>query len=727
MKYFFLSKSKLRFISNGFSLFAVLTLWLIHANAVVPHVEPTPTLESLKGKTPKLPNLTGIVTDRKAAIALGKMFFWDQQAGSDGQACASCHFAGGADTRIKNQYSPGLLDLRFPGGDLEFGGLTSVPNNTTDYNDLSPSSTAHHTASGSRAAPNYLAKPEDFPFHQLADPLDRDSTILYTTNDVFSSQGVRPSKFVNLQQVVLPHKTVTFNEVCIPELDAAFIFHRKVEPRNTPTMINAVFNFRNFWDGRANNIFNGFDPFGNRSNAAFVLQKDQAGIMATTLALENASLASQSLGPPLSAFEMSCGGKTFPNLGRKMLGRQPLAWQDVHHNDSVLGQLLNADGNIPGTYLDLIRATFDPKWWGAPGKFSRDKQGNIIKDPKGYTQEEINFSMFWGIAIMLYEATLVSDDSPFDNGLLTAAEQRGQNIFMGKGKCINCHSGPLFNKANEGRIERMLMAEGNTQPALYDNAFYNIGVAPTVADLGVGGTDPFGNPLSFTRQFLGKKRVDKYGNNPCKFEVLILAEDPCNQANQRAALKRENERQAVDGAFKTPTLRNVGLTPPYFHTGGYATLESVVEFYNRGGNRRGHHQPSDANDTSGTGLLGKGDPVAEQREGSNLDPDITQLNLTDDEKSDLIAFLKSLTDERVACDKAPFDHPSLEVFHGSDKLTQLDLIFTLSATGGTDGLQSCRPNSGNLFQEAAALPPQEGLLEKSIFFKNTTLKLLTNR
>ncbi|SDZ14829.1 cytochrome-c peroxidase [Nitrosomonas sp. Nm33] len=713
MKYFFLSKSKLRFISIAFSSFAVLTLWFNHAHAVVPD-EPH-TLESLKGKIPKLPDLKNIVVDRNAAIALGKMFFWDQQSGSNGQACASCHFAGGADTRIKNQYSPGLLDLRFPGGDLEFGGLTSVPDDTTNLNDLSPSSTAHQTAGRSLAGPNYLAKPEDFPFHQLADPLDRDSVIMYTTNDVFGSQGVRASTFVDLQTVVLPGITDAFNEVCTPELDAAFLFHRMVTPRNVPTVINAIFNYRSFWDGRANNTFNGFDPFGNRSLAAFVLRKsrNEPGVKAVKLRLPDASLASQAVGPPLSSVEMTCAGKTFPKLGRKLLSRQPLALQIVHSNDSVLGPLLNADGTISGTYSQKIRVAFHPKWWSASGKFTREN-GTINADPNGFTQEEINFSMFWGIAIMLYESTLVSDDSPFDNGQLTATEQRGQDIFIGKGKCINCHSGAFFTKSNEGRVERMLMSEGNTRPAIYDNAFYNIGVVPTVNDLGVGGNDPFGNPLSFTRQFLGKKKTDKYGSDPCQFEVLILAEDPCNQENQQVALKtlkKGKERQAVNGTFKTPTLRNIGLTPPYFHTGGYATLESVIDFYNRGGNRRGHIQPSDRHDTTGTAMLGKGDPVAKQRRGSNLDPDITPLNLTDAEKKDLVAFLKSLTDERVACDRAPFDHPSLKVFHGTDEFTQIDLIFTLPATGGTDGLQSCRPNSGNLFQEAAALPPDQGLPE----------------
>ena len=48
-----------------------------------------------------------IIKDKKAAIALGKMLFWDSQVGSDGIACASCHFQAGADNRIKNQINPG--------------------------------------------------------------------------------------------------------------------------------------------------------------------------------------------------------------------------------------------------------------------------------------------------------------------------------------------------------------------------------------------------------------------------------------------------------------------------------------------------------------------------------------------------------------------------------------------------------------------------------------------
>jgi len=69
---------------------------------------------------------------------------------------------------------------------------------------------------------------------------------------------------------------------------------------------------------------------------------------------------------------------------------------------------------------------------------------------------------------------------------------------------------------------------------------------------------------------------------------------------------------ADKGAFKTPTVRDAGLRPPYLHDGSEKTLESLVEFYNRGG------------DTD--------DP--------NLDPLIVPLGLTQDEKSALVAFMK---------------------------------------------------------------------------------------
>jgi cytochrome c peroxidase len=43
----------------------------------------------------------------------------------------------------------------------------------------------------------------------------------------------------------------------------------------------------------------------------------------------------------------------------------------------------------------------------------------------------------------------------------------------------------------------------------------------------------------------------------------------------------------MEGAYKTPTLRNVTLTAPYMHTGELATLDDVIEFYNKGGDEDG--------------------------------------------------------------------------------------------------------------------------------------------
>ena len=70
----------------------------------------------------------------------------------------------------------------------------------------------------------------------------------------------------------------------------------------------------------------------------------------------------------------------------------------------------------------------------------------------------------------------------------------------------------------------------------------------------------------------------------------------------------------MQGAFKTPTLRDIALTSPYMHNGCYDTLEEVVEHYVRGGEVQDH-----------------------------LSPNIRPLDLSAQEKSDLVEFMRSLT------------------------------------------------------------------------------------
>lgn len=74
------------------------------------------------------------------------------------------------------------------------------------------------------------------------------------------------------------------------------------------------------------------------------------------------------------------------------------------------------------------------------------------------------------------------------------------------------------------------------------------------------------------------------------------------------------------GMFKTPGLRNVERTAPYMHNGAFKTLEEVVEFYNDGGGR------------------GRGQNPYSQ------DSKVAKLDLTDQQKKDLVAFLKGLND-----------------------------------------------------------------------------------
>jgi len=614
-----------------------------------------PPLAALKTvAVPPVPGLDAFVRDRRAAIALGKALFWEAKGGSDGLACASCHFAAGADNRMKNQLSPGLL-----AGDHVFNRNASRAMRLKGERDSNSFRAAHVlklTATGG-GGPNYTLKPADFPFHRLADPLDRNSATVFSSNDVVSSQGTFSGAFSGLAAGGV--------EKCAPravdEFNVGGVLTRRVEPRNSPTVINAVFNHRNFWDGRANNVFNGVNPFGDRDPDARVLDLLGNGtVVPVRIALPNASLASQAVGPALSDFEMSCAGKTLKDLGRKLLPLRALSGQTVHAEDSVLGALAAKGGKgLKPIYAEMVKQAFHPRWWSGAGKH------------EGYTHMEANFSLFWGLAIMLYEATLISDDAPIDRFVgwagmapdpkaLGEQELRGLKLFRGKALCVSCHRGAELTSAATGlqRSDETNLTEhmfvGGGQLGLYDSGYYNIGVRPAMEDLGVGAQDPFGNPLSFSRQFLdalrGKDAPDSFQVRPCLFGVRIDAKECWSTPDP------ERSRTGVDGAFKTPTLRNVALTQPYFHNGSRYTLEQVVEFYNRGGDRRG----PDGNDTTGYTA-----PKAPGGGASNIHPNIRPLNLSKQEQADLVAFLRnSLTDRRVACEQAPFDHPSLQLTNG---------------------------------------------------------------
>ncbi|HEY6006280.1 MAG TPA: cytochrome c peroxidase [Anaeromyxobacter sp.] len=601
--------------------------------------------------TPKVNNLGDFLKPgaaaRGAAIQLGKAFFWDVQAGSDGQACASCHFHAGADSRARNQLSPGLKNVD--------PALRAVFDDTA--------------SSGLTGGPDYTLVAADFPFHQLADPLNNDfgtRTVTFDTDDVTSSMGVFLASFTGIGAPLLdagtPFVDAIFN-LGNPAASSIADNVRRVEPRNTPTMINAVFNHSNFWDGRAHNQFNGTSPIGPLDvNARIWVNEGAPGAapLQVAVSIPSSSLASQAVGPPRSDLEMSFLDRPFPLIGRKLLALTPLGQQLVHPQDGVLGALSNAPAKgIDTTYTALIQAAFQDRYWN----------GGYVG---AFTQMEANFSLFWGLAVQMYETTLVSDVTPFDafmagnDQALTPQQLRGLLVFLnrgdesppavnnaiagagvpiGVGNCAACHSGSELTGAafsslgkGTGNLELIeieasaQLASGVLVPnptvlALEDNGFANIGVRPTSEDRGRGADGDFPFPLSFTRQALAG----------LGFLLPPGADLPCTLGTGGTC--PPGTIVQADGLFKIPGLRNVELTGPYFHNGGQATLTQVVEFYTRQGDFGDRNLP----DTAG---------------------EMANIQLTAGDTAPLVAFLLSLTDERVRQEQAPFDHPEIFVPDG---------------------------------------------------------------
>ncbi len=515
-----------------------------------------PQLTSLKTvKAPDPTNLSVYVKDKQILVALGKALFWDTQAGSDGQtSCATCHFHAGADHRFQNMLS------------------------------------APASAIGNVAA-NQILTGSSFPFHQLASVANNTSVVVQDLHQVAGSAGVLRRSFIGVTDGSLSEDAV---DIPGGPFSLSGLNVRQVSDRNAPSVINAVFNVRNFWDGRASRLFTGQTSFGASDTGLNAVAFHNGQLTREAVAIDNASLASQAVGPPMNSVEMAYQGRLWQVLARKMLRSIPLSRQFVAADDSVLGLMANTAGNglrPEYNYTALIQAAMQPDYWAAPGLVD----GQL-------TQIEANFPIFWGLAIQAYETTLVSDDTRLDRFLegnrqaLTALEQQGMQVFQrGNSQCTQCHQGPEFTAASYGNVGNVTVRNND----LNNSGFFRTGVTPIADDIGFGGTDSFGLAL-----FLGA-------------------------------------RSTANGTFKSPGLRNVEFTGPYFHNGGQATLEQVVQFYARNGDF-----PAEGNPGNGIGgiTLNAGDQTA------------------------LVAFLKALSDDRVRYEQAPFDHPSICVANGADEI-----------------------------------------------------------
>lgn len=156
----------------------------------------------------------------------------------------------------------------------------------------------------------------------------------------------------------------------------------------------------------------------------------------------------------------------------------------------------------------------------------------------------------YGKAIAAYLRKLVSPTSPFDDfvagrtAALTAEEVAGLKVFLGKGRCASCHKGPNFT----------------------DDDFHNLGVPQTGEHVPMLDNGRFADIPPLLASPFNDKGPFSDDRNTGRLDGLT-------------ATPPESTR----GQFRTPTLRNVADSPPYMHAGQLATLEAVIDFYDRGG------------------------------------------------------------------------------------------------------------------------------------------------
>ena len=195
-----------------------------------------------------------------------------------------------------------------------------------------------------------------------------------------------------------------------------------------------------------------------------------------------------------------------------------------------------------------------------------------------------------GMALASYERALVSANSAFDrwyygkNSEAMSEEQiTGFKLFTGKAGCSGCH-------------------QVNKQHALFsDNLLHNTGI---------------GYQRSMVQKPLQARVLIAPG------EQITIQGDSVAESSEPVAsdlgLYEITENPADRWKYRTPTLRNIALTAPYMHDGSISTLAEIIEFYNQGG-----------------------------IDNELRDPLVRPLNLSQEEASQLLAFLNALTGDNV--------------------------------------------------------------------------------
>jgi cytochrome c peroxidase len=268
----------------------------------------------------------------------------------------------------------------------------------------------------------------------------------------------------------------------------------RVGQRNAPTILNALYNKTQFWDGRVN------------------------------------TLEEQAANPIVNAFEM----------GQSNLNAAVAQIASVEEYRQAFQRVFGRPPNGP----DLLRA------------------------------------------IASYERTQLSFDSPFDhfiagdNNAIDASAKRGWELFNTQARCNKCHA--LTDSQRDVTV-------------FTDNDFHNIGIGIIRH-----------NVVALARQ---AEQLIKSGDTAAIDRAAIQTD--MSALGRFLITKKEKDI----ASFKTPDIRNVLLTAPYFHDGSQETLWDVIDHYNKG-----------------DGL-----------QNPYLDEDIQPLALTETDIDDLVAFMASLT------------------------------------------------------------------------------------
>jgi len=195
-----------------------------------------------------------------------------------------------------------------------------------------------------------------------------------------------------------------------------------------------------------------------------------------------------------------------------------------------------------------------------------------------------------GMAFASYQRSLNSANSPFDqwyfgrnDTAVNTSVKRGFQLFKGKANCIACHN---INKNS----------------ALFtDHKLHNTG---------------HGYQISMYQRPKKQKILIAPG------QYIEIDSDLFDSVSEKkpndVGLYEITENPKDRWKYKTPILRNIALTAPYMHDGAFKTLEEVIDFYNQGG-----------------------------VQNTELDPLMKPLGLNASEKTDLLAFLNSLTGSNV--------------------------------------------------------------------------------